>query len=265
MRRRAPLIALIGLAVLLFLHSSARAKTVTARSGDVIATLTYAGNQVQNRNMRLTISRAGHVVYNRLVASSTCAAYCGPTPLGPHQPSLRVLDLDADGPEVVLGLFSGGAHCCFIDRVYSYDAASATYLESERDFGNGGADLRQIGGRWAFVSTNNAFYYRYASFAASRAPIQIFTFQSGRFRDDTRSYPRLVSADAATAWRAFTHDYSQGEGLIAPWAADEYLLGHARQVNSTLQAELRENHLHGGLPGTKFVASLKRFLVAQGY
>lgn len=269
--RRATVFACAGLAILLLTHSSARATTVTAQSGDVTATFSYAGRQIPYRDLRLTISQSGHVLYNQLVASSSCAQYCSPGALGPHQSALRVLDLESDGqPDVALALFTGGAHCCFVDQVYSYDPGTMTYAKTEQDFQNSGADLRQVNGRYVFVSANNDFYYKYASFAYSGAPIQIFRFSGGRFLDHTRSYPSLIKADAALWWKAFTHSYSQGEGLIAPWAADEYLLNKMALVNSTLQTELRQNHLRsGGFPGVpsgkKFIAALKKFLIAQGY
>jgi len=280
MMRKAILVAFVGAASLLpvFSHAlaanvtahSALAASMTAHSGDVSATFSFTGKQVPYRNLRLTISRAGQVLYSEPVTSKACSPYCRPAPTGPHRPSLSVLDLESNGqPDVVLDLFSGGAHCCFIDQVFSYDPGTMTYTKTEQDFENSGAALERLGGRYVFVSANNAFYYEFASFAFSGAPIQIFSFSNRHFLDVTRSYPSLIKSDAAVWWKAFTRHYGQGEGFIAPWAADECLLGNVQLVNTRLQTELRENHLHGGLPGVpsagKFIAALKMFLIKQGY
>lgn len=268
--RRGLIAACVGLAVLLASAGTALAGTVSAHSGDVSATFSYTGTQIPYRNLHLTITRAGQVLYSQAVTAKDCSPYCALGRLGPHQPPLRVLDLESNGaPDVVLGLFSGGAHCCSIDQVFSYDPGTMTYTKSEWNFSNAGAALRRVDGRYVFVSANNAFYYEYSSFAGSGAPIQIFRFSNGNFRDVTRSYPALIRPDAALWWKAFTHNYGDGEGLIAPWAADEYLLGKVALVNSRLQSELRSNHLHSGTPGVpsgrRFITALKRFLIRQGY
>ena len=253
------------------LCSTAAAASISAHSGDVSATFSYTiAKDGKDQGFRLQIERAGLTLYNKAVSSSNCSPYCGPAALGPHQPALRVVDLEADGePDVVLGLFSGGAHCCFIDQVFSYDPGTATYTKTEHNFVNAGADLEILGGRFVFLSANNAFYYEFTDYADSGAPIQIFRFKHGFFLDDTRSYPALIRKDAAQWWTGFTHDYSNGEGLIAAWAADEYLLEKNQLVNSRLEAELRANHLHSTLPGNptgkQFIAALKRFLIRQGY
>lgn len=258
-------------AALLIAPAVALATSVTAGSGGVSATFSYSGKQIPYKNLRLTISQGGQVVYDQPVTAADCTPYCAPGDLGPRQSALRVLDLESDGhPDVVLGLFSGGAHCCFIDQVFSFDPGTMTYTKTERNFQNSGAAIEHLGGRYVFVSANNNFAYEYSSFAFSGLPIQIFKFANHSFLDVTRNHPSLIKPDAALWWKAFTHNYGQGEGFVAAWAADEYLLGKAALVNSRLQTELRENHLRsGGVPGVpsgkRFITALKRFLIKQGY
>jgi hypothetical protein len=77
-------------------------------------------------------------------------------------------------------------------------------------------------------------------------PIQIFSFRDRRFYDVTRNYPSLVAADAASWLAAFrrtsSDHYQDSIGTIAPWAADEDLLGHSQLVSSFLAQEERALH-----------------------
>ena len=160
-----------------------------------------------------------------------------------------MLDLEANGePDVVLGLYTGCAHCCYVDQVYRPDPGTLTYVKTEHYFGNAGATIKDLhhDGHLEFVSTNDAFYYRFGSFADSGAPVQIWSFRAGRFTDITRHFPGLIRRDAALWWKLFTHHYDAGQSLIAPWAADQDLLGHRSLVKRTLARQLALGHLRGG-------------------
>ena len=117
----------VALAALFALAPAAHAKTETATSGAITATLSY--NHVQDSfeytNMALTISRAGVQVLAADPTFGDCdSPYCAPGGLGGRD-SVAVRDLDGDGePEVILDLYTGGAHCCFVSRFYRWDGAS---------------------------------------------------------------------------------------------------------------------------------------------
>jgi hypothetical protein len=268
-------IGAVGLAVALVgaLASAALATTQTSHLGAVSATFSFQGKFPTYKKLHLEISDGGQDLYDAPVSSKLCPSPCLPGSLGNPNSAVRVLDLESDGqPDVVLGLFTGGAHCCSVDQVYSLDPGAMTYVKTEHYFGNAGATLTDLrhDGHTEFVSTNDAFYYAYGSFADSGAPIQIWSFSAGRFQDITRSFPRQVAADAKRWWRLFTHHYRDGEGLIAPWAADQDMLGHVAQVKRTLARQLALGHLHSEASpqvpsGKRFVAALQRFLHKLGY
>ncbi len=263
----------VAIVMLFAFPGAALAATQTAHLGDVSATFTFQGRFPNYRNLHLKITTAGEVLYNAAVTSRQCPNRCAPATTGPHQSSVRALDLDSNGqPDVVLALYTGGAHCCFVDQVYSLDRGTMAYVKTEHYFGNAGAVINDLGhnGRLQFVSTNDAFYYEFASFAYSGAPIQIWSFANDHFADVSRGYPKLVKSDAARWWRLFTRHYQAGEGFIAAWAADEALLGHSEQVKITLAKQLRLGHLHSDLgpplpSGKRFVAALLKFLHKLGY
>jgi hypothetical protein len=262
----------IAAVALLALPGAALAATQTTHSGAMTVTLTFSGKFPNFKNLHLRIVNAGRAVYDAPVSSRLCPNPCTPGDPSPHGHSARVLDLDSNGrPDVVLGLYTGGAHCCFVDQVYTLDPGTMTYIKEEHFFGDAGAAIRDVhhDRHFEFVSTNDAFYYKFASFADSGAPVQIWAFANRRFVDVTRKFPDVIRKDAAQWWRLFTHHYDAGEGLIAAWAADQDLLGHFSQVKRTLARQLGLGHLRGGLSGIpsgkRFVAALQKFLHNQGY
>jgi hypothetical protein len=171
---------------------------------------------------------------------------------------------------VVVSLFTEHAHCCTLEQVFSRQPGAGIVV-SEHDFGFAGALLARL--RWGspmvFVSADNSFFHRFASFAASGVPIQIWGLQGGRFVDVTRFYPGPVARDAQRWWRIFTRNYAVGEGFLAAWAADEELLGHHDLVVRTLQAQAAQGHLHTDLAtaarGMRFARVLETFLRRHGY
>ncbi|MBV9365852.1 MAG: hypothetical protein JO286_26805 [Solirubrobacterales bacterium] len=272
MRRLLPTIAVA--AVCLFGAPTALATTQTAHGGTVTATFTFEGKVPNFRGLHLTISRAGAVVYNQPVVAKFCGKLCWPGPLVGRRSAVQVVDLEHTGdPDIVLNLYSGGAHCCTLVQIFSFDAAANTYVKTERVFGDPDARIVNLrhDGRFEFLTADDAFAYRFTDYAASGLPIEILTYANGRFTDVTRSYPRLVAKDAAVWLKAFNGmaraGYPDSVGVIAAWAADEDLLGHSKLVTRYLAHQARAGHLNApvGAGGAKFVAQLQKFLRRRGY
>jgi hypothetical protein len=246
--------------------------TQTASFGTVSATFTFRGKFPKFSHQTLKIVRAGVVAYDQAVTDPACGKLCGPASTSAAHVSVQVLDLEGNGePDVVLDLYSGGASCCLIDQVFSYDAGTMTYTATSRNFGDFGAALKDLNhdGRDEFVSADPSFKYTFTDGAASGEPIQIFDFAAGRFADVTRSYPARIAKDAARWLRAFKHNLRDGVGVLAAWAADEDLLGHSSQVNAYLRRELKAGKLRSAvgpnLGGEHFITHLRRFLEKHGY
>jgi hypothetical protein len=260
--------AVLATAGALVIPAVAQAKTETVTSGGVTASFTYHKASLGYKNLSLTISRGGTVLYNAPVKAAGCGTLCWPGNLAGGK-SVHVVDLEHNGGrDVVLDLFSGGANCCVIDQVF-YPSGS-TYKVATRYFGNASGALSDLrhNGHLEFRSGNPVFFGRFTDDAASGFPIQILTFRSGRFHDVTRSYPGLIAKDAKEWLKAFTHHYDDGEGLIAAWAADEYMLGRKKQANQYLNTQAKAGHLRSpitSLKGHKFVVALQKFLKKQGY
>ena len=275
--KRAFLIAAVTAALCLLAAPAALATTQTAQSGNVTATFTFSGSYPNFSGLRVTIAQGSTVLYDAPVVSTLCGAYCAPASPSGKTSSVHVLDLEHDGqPDVLLDLDSGGAHCCWIEQIFSFDPGTMTYAMTQRDFGDPGeevVDLRH-NGHFEFLTSDDSFAYEFTDFAASGLPIQILTFSNHRFSNVTRQYPKLIARDAARWMKAFNsmakQHYSDSVGVVAAWAADEELLGHAKLVNAFLAKQLKAGHLNSALSpeepgGAKFVAKLRRFLRAHGY
>ena len=278
---RCAALALLALAAAVSFPSASGAstteKTLTESAGAVSATVAYrqgrAGLGSTFDALRLRIARAGMTVYEQPVASRSCKP-CGLEEFPEAPVPLAVSDLEGSGePDVLLHLYTGGAHCCTILQVFSYDPATLTYRSAERDFGDPGVKVLDVAGDGTLQleSADDRFAYEFAPFAYSGLPLRIFAFRGGSFRDVTRSFPAALAADAARWLKAFRAERRAGlgNGLIAAWAADEELLGHGLLVRSTLAREaahhrLRSRERYGPSNGA-FVRALMRFLRRTGY
>lgn len=269
--RRALLIVSVSLATTLILVAAAWGKvtTQTGSSSSVNATFTFSGSAPMITNPQLTIVRGGQQLYSQPVYSHLCGHQCGPGAFGAHQSSVRVLDIEGNGePDVILELFSGGASCCFLDQVFSFDPGTMTYVKTEHDF-NYGVVLEKLDGRWLFRSGDGSFLCAFTDCADSGQPIQLSSFKGQRFHDVTRHYPKQIRRDAARWLRLFEQHLSNGVGLIAAWAADEELLGKNALVQSTLSSQARKGDLRDGMlgaaTGKRFIVDLNRLLRRLGY
>jgi hypothetical protein len=272
-RRAATIVCvLVGL---LAAAPAASASTEGASASGVTATFTFNGRVPNFRGERLSITRAGVLAYKQPVVSRFCKP-CVPGSLAFTRPSsVHVVDLEHTGePDVVLDLSTGGAHCCTVEQIFSYDPISATYIKRiERDFGDPLVQIVDLAhnGRVELLTADDRFAYEFTDFASSGLPIQIFTFTAGRFIDVTRHYRGRVARDAAGWLRVFkdqaSFHYQDSVGVIAAWAADEDLLGHLKLVRRYLAQQSAAGHLNAPFRpgGKKFVAELQRFLRAHGY
>ncbi len=257
--------------------TSAAAASFTATGHSIRAVFTYRGTFPMTHDAHLLITVAGATRYDGPVASKWCGRICWPNQIAPGQHVLSVARLERGGPyDVVLSLYTGGAHCCTVEQVFSPSRTGAPYAMKEFDFGDPPANLRDlgVGGSGVFVSANDAFAYAFTDYAASGMPLEVVSFSGGAFHNVTRRYPTLIRRDAAMWLRAFnaqsaTH-YSDTVGLAAAWAADEEMLGQHGAVRSFLSREAAAGHLNSGLSGIlpsgeRFVSALYVFLRRHGY
>jgi hypothetical protein len=264
---------LAALVLLVSLVPAALADTETATSGPVTATLSYdhTGDAFEWTNLQLTISRDGTQVFAADPSFGDCTSpYCAPAGQSMTD-SVKAVDLDGDSePEVVLDLFTGGAHCCFVSRFYRWDGT--TYVPADRTFGDPSYRLADLDGDGApeIITADDRFAYTFTAFAFSLLPVRIYDLRAGVWQLVTKRFPQRVRADARANWGYFKKAARQNEprGAIAAWAADQFLLGHRDYAKRTLYRLARQKRLPGLFAPksqTAFVRNLLRFLGRHGY
>jgi hypothetical protein len=247
-----------------------------ALGNGVVARLSYQGRLPRFTDLSLSIKRDGKQVYQQPITSKACGDECQLS-IVPSQKAVQVVDFAGSGePDVLVSLYTGGAHCCSVAQVFTYEAKSNSYTMAEHDFGDPGYRLERLSsdGAREFVTADDSFAFAFTDFADSGLPVQVLRLQGHSFDNVTRQFPGLVKADAKqwlTAFRrmARTH-YQDTVGVVAAWAADEYTLGRVAQAKSFLVAQARAGRLNGALApssagGLHFVSRLEAFLRRHGY
>jgi hypothetical protein len=266
--------AVVALALLPAAAVAAEPVTETASAGQVTATFTHRdAGEGRWTDMKVTVVRGGAQVYSAAPKAADCPApYCAP--FGPldTEPSIKVVDVSGDGePEVLVNLYSGGAHCCEVTLVLRW--TGTTYTSVARNFADFGYTLDTAAGPGvpaAFVSGDARFAYEFASFADSAFPVQILTFEEGRFSDQTSAHEDAVRADAARWLKQYTkrRNGRRALGLLAAWVADQYVLGNERKADAFLEHERRAGRLKSMTPwpgGKAYIKLLKKDLKRWGY
>ena len=193
---------------------------------------------------------------------------------------MMLQDLDGDQvAEVVVNTYSGGAHCCTNFSIYSWQEPQ--FVKTETGFLDGlGGQLKDLDGddRFEFLTSNNAFLYRFSSYAGSFPPSQIYTFNQGKFTETTRQYPQRLRSRAWSMYEAIRHNQLQGNGaingILAGYVAQKALLDEFEQgwefmlVHYDRESEWGFEIYEGDRQVGKhpdFPTALRAFLVEQGY
>ncbi len=177
---------------------------------------------------------------------------------------------------VLVGTYSGGAHCCtWVEAVIAAPRSAAGARPVWQDIGNPGVQLKSYSGMTLLVTADNSFAYTFDSYAGSGMPLRILELRANKFVDTTKSFPSLVRPDASFWWAQYQQvsgpkgqEPGGGLGLLAPWVADECLLGESAKAWATVATLEREGRLKGtpGWPrGPAYVRALRSFLVKSGY
>ena len=248
--------------------------TVKRQSGRIEATLSYEARAVDQkyRRMTLVVRRSGTMVIDWLFQAGYEAGV-----------ALTLRNVWGNGdPEALVEIQTGGQICCAkigVARVGGGQGGRVIF----HDFGNGWGGSRHEG-TFDFVSSDTGFFCYFSDCASSSdGPIQIFAIDraGSRFLDVTRSRPDLIAADAARQWQAYRHEIVGKEywrykhpgydplGVLAPWCADQYLLGRKDHCSRVLERALAKGYLNGpqeiATGGQAAISRLQTTLTAWGY
>lgn len=230
---------LVGLVCLLMMSSETVAamkpQRLTAKSGNTEAVLTFdqGASRFMVEKMRLKIVRSGKVSFDQALESigGPLASYRRAN--GKDASPIVIQDLDGDRePEVLIDFFTGGAHCCVVTNVYRFNPSSKSYVGTPLMTRDAGYELKALDqdGIPEFVSADARFAYKFASFAGSGFPLQVWNYRQGKFVDVTRKFPKVIRENASRYWTLVQERVKSGEdrevkGVLAAYLADKYSLG----------------------------------------
>jgi hypothetical protein len=247
-------------------------ETVTGRKGSVSAAVTFTERDFLYEKLRVKVTRAGRTVVDAPIQRLGC-----PDCANDRVSAVKVRDLDGGEPEVLVDLYSGGAHCCLFTLILRWDPASARYRSTLAYWGNYGSKLVDLDGdgRPEFSAFDERFVYEYSAYVFSSAPIRIWSYRAGRLVDVTRKYPALIKKSAATNLGYYRRGRRERNtdirSYVAAYVADQYLLRNAAQGKRLLDTALKRGDLGRGttllgLPaGKAYVKALMRDLRRWGY
>lgn len=110
-----------------------------------------------------------------------------------------LLDLDKDGNEdLVLRLFSGGAHCCFGYQIYSLGKLMKKLGDLKLNDCGETIELKDVNGDgvWEILACNSAFtYLKKIPFAQSPFPPMIFGLEGGKYVSQDKKLRQVFDED----------------------------------------------------------------------
>ncbi len=248
-------------------------QSLSAHSGPVSAAIRFTERDFLYEKLRLSVVRAGRRALDVPIERLACPDCGGSRPV-----DIAVRDLDGGEPEILVDLFTGGAHCCAVSLILRWDAGAHTYRSTFRYWGNYGRRIVDLDhdGLSEFSAFDERFIYEYSAYVFSSAPIKIVDYRHGAFVDVTRRFPEQIKRNAALNLGYYlkgrrTIKNTDVRSFIAAYVADEYLLGDPAQARRVLDQALRRGDLGRGKTllgwpaGSAFVAKLMRDLKKWGY
>jgi hypothetical protein len=272
-RTAVALVVALGAVVVTTAAAAPRPHVERARAGVVEAVFSYSFNSAAFHfsKQRVTIARDGVTSFSSRLRKPPGGGFnAQPAGYFSHRRSVFVTDVDGDGePEVVLDLYSAGAHCCWYTQIYRYVPETKHYSPLVHVWGNFGyvfADLDHDGSQ-ELVTRDDRFSYAFASFADSRWPVRILRYKAGKLTVETQSYRSEIGRDANALWHAAMNPKrkASNQGIVAAWAADEAMVGHWAVAFKAIDRLSRSGKIHGELSRVRFEQKLRRFLRRTGY
>lgn len=254
--------------------SRAVPEVYTGTKAGITAKVSFVERNYQFDKLRVQVTRKGRKAVDApLVGLAGCRGCTGNRVTG-----VAVRDLDGGEPEVIVDMFTGGAHCCQVNLILRWDAAAKRYRSQLADFGNYGRRVVDLDkdGLPEFSAYDERFIYEYTAYVFSSAPPQVTQYRQGKWVDVTRDFPVLIKANAAYALKQFAKlkkapTEFDARAFVATYVADQYLLGQGEVGERALQAALAKGILYKGKmylgtpAGAAFVAFLHKDLRKWGY
>lgn len=160
---------------------------------------------------------------------------------------IKEYDLNNDGNnEILIDLYSGGAHCCTFLVAARMINDRFTILDSIY-WGNSFYAIHDFNGdgKKEILGASDMFAYAFTNFAQSEFNVLIYTFENNTFQDVTKNFPKIIEEDIEDHIEelksyikdknfmcqendtadTFNTDAGAVKAILAPLVADYYNLG----------------------------------------
>jgi hypothetical protein len=278
---RRALAALVVACSLLALAGPASADVRRAQLGDVAAALSLTTRGGYVSNLRLTVTRAGTVVFSGPIttASGRPGSLVRTPPVRQFLDAhLRVLDLDGDGTgEAIVDLAERGAYCCSHSVIVGA-GSDGSWRPLELDWGSFGsaAEPAPIKDGYLLVGRDARLEERFTPHVLSFEPVRIWRYDHGAVQDVSHQQPTFVQGDLSqllTERRSLLHRSDHAtidlRGLLTAITGDRLLLGQAAAAKRLLQADVAAGNVRvssgSGPIGAAFPPALLGLLARLGY
>ncbi|MDI3564205.1 hypothetical protein [Bradyrhizobium sp. Arg816] len=167
--------------------------------------------------------------------------------LGDQQPAdepeadARIFQLDRSSPfpQVVLTYYWAGAHCCTVTKIVTVDSSNKMVVVDAETLDGSGYFFDDVdgGGDVELLSFDNSFYYAFASYAESIAPVRISRLRGTGITDATleESY-RTILKRRLSDIEAMDRDSRKSNGYWGGWVATKTQLGQFTEAWQTMLA-----------------------------
>ena len=244
-----------------------------AQAGPIVASLDYQVQGYTASNVHLSITRGTSAALVADDVGAACAPCRGAMPVGglsgSKMQSLTIRDLNGDGePEVVVDLYTGGAHCCSISVIYRYSFSGGRYARLAHFWGDPGYQLvpAPAGGPPLFETSDDRFADAFCPFVCSLLPIQLLRLGPSGLQDVTRANAALVRTDLGELLKLYRQartrkaDRFAIKGILPAICADYDNLSQPRSCAALLERARRRGEV-----ARRYIRNVQRFLNRHGY
>lgn len=167
--------------------------------------------------------------------------------LGDQQPTdepeadARIYQLDRSSPfpQIVLTYYWAGAHCCTVTKVVTVDSSGKMAVVDAETLDGSGYFFDDLDGdgNVELLSFDNSFYYAFASYAESVAPVRVSRFRGSSITDVTleESY-RTILKRRLSDMESMDRDSRKSNGYWGGWVATKAQLGQFTEAWQTMLA-----------------------------
>jgi len=149
---------------------------------------------------------------------------------------VQIAEMDPSNPhpEVLMSVYTGGAHCCSDTRLFTGSRDGKTWREVEAGLFDGGPlEARDLDGdgRYELAMRDNAFLYTFGCYACSTAPLHVLQLKDGQMVNVSANPAfRPWHVDSLVRMLEWANDDSDRNGFLAGYVGQKILLGEGAQA-----------------------------------